>query len=90
MCVGETQADGRVNCVRGTGGKSLEAKDPGEGDLLAWPWPWPWPGVGGCPQLPDVVELRTRLRASAWLWLMGCRTRELARMRGLYTCGDSL
>lgn len=36
--------------------------------------------------LPD-DELRICLRASAWLWLMGCLTRELARMRGLYTCG---
>lgn len=37
--------------------------------------------------LPDDDELRICLRASAWLWLMGCLTRELARMRGLYTCG---
>lgn len=31
-------------------------------------------------------EPRICLRDSAWLWLMGCLTSELARMRGLYTC----
>lgn len=46
------------------------------------------PGIGVVPAaLPEDVELRICLRASAWLWLMGCLTRELARMRGLYTCG---
>lgn len=35
--------------------------------------------------LPEEDELRICLRVSAWLWLMGCLTSELALMRGLYT-----
>lgn len=36
-------------------------------------------------ELPEDEEPRTCLRISAWLWLMGCRTSESARIRGLYT-----
>lgn len=35
--------------------------------------------------LPEGEDPRSCLRVSAWLWLMGCRTRELALIRGLYT-----
>lgn len=35
--------------------------------------------------LPEEDGLRICLRASAWLWLMGCMTRELALILGLYT-----
>lgn len=35
--------------------------------------------------LPEGEDRRSCFRISAWLWLMGCRTRELALIRGLYT-----
>lgn len=82
MCVGETQADGRVNCVRGTGGKSLEAKDPGEGDLLAWPWPWPWargPALWSLSELCQPQRLIAHGRALHLLEALGiCRNLTLA------------
>lgn len=52
-----------------------------------------WPADGNCHQsvcvsevLPEGDGPRICLRASAWLWLMGCVTRELALILGLYTC----
>lgn len=36
-------------------------------------------------QLPEEDEPRICLRVSAWLWLTGCMTSELALILGLYT-----